>query len=92
MLCFPRKKDLWFIRIDKIKELLILIRGVSSSGRRGVELGIGVPVLDMGEKQILLKQSETTLGLEIIDFPVFGTAIDFIILNNFCLSPEIEKI
>ncbi len=83
MSCFPKKKDLWFIRIGKIKELLILIRGVFSSDRRGVGLGIGVPVLVMGGKQILLKLSETTLELEIIDFPVFGIATDFIILNNF---------
>lgn len=46
-------------------------------------LGIGVPVLVMGGKQILLKLSETTRELEIIDFPVFGIATDFIILNNF---------
>lgn len=91
MSCFLKKKDSWSIRIDKIKELLILIRGVFSLDRRGVGLGIGVPVLDMGAKQILRKLSETILGLEIIGFPVFGIAIDFIILINFASKPRNRK-
>lgn len=79
MLFSLKKEDLWFIRIGRIKELLTLMIEVLSLGPRKADLGIEVPVLGMVEKLISQGLKETILELEIISFPVFGIAIDFLI-------------
>ena len=79
MLSSLKKEDSWFIRIGRIKELLTLMIEVLSLGPRKADLGIEVPVLGMVEKLILQGLKETILELEIISFPVFGIAIDFLI-------------
>lgn len=79
MLFSLKKEDLWFIRIGRIKELPTLMIEVLSLGPRKADLGIEVPVLGMVEKLISQEPKEIIPELEIISFPVFGIAIDFLI-------------
>lgn len=79
MLFFQNKEGLWFIKIDKINELLILMIEVFSSKLKKVDQDIEVLVSAMVERLILPGEKKIILELEIISFLVFGIAIDFLI-------------